>query len=174
VQMQGVGKDDDGVLVLGATNIPWDLDPAVRRRFQKKIYIPLPDEIARLGMLKMNIDDTPHNVTEEEFNELALMTEGFSGSDLSTLNMDAIMEPIRKCQLSKFFKKDGKFYVPCSPSDEGAFKMTLNEIPEPQYLKPPDVCKADFIKAMSKIKATVSLTDLARQQKFTEEFGQDG
>ena len=37
VQMQGVGKDDEGILVLGATNIPWDLDPAVRRRFQKKI-----------------------------------------------------------------------------------------------------------------------------------------
>ena len=35
VQMQGVGKDDTGILVLGATNIPWDLDPAVRRRFQE-------------------------------------------------------------------------------------------------------------------------------------------
>ena len=46
VQMQGVGKDDTGILVLGATNIPWDLDPAVRRRFQKKIYISLPDEHA--------------------------------------------------------------------------------------------------------------------------------
>ena len=39
IQMQGVGKDDKGILVLGATNIPWGLDPAVRRRFQKKIYI---------------------------------------------------------------------------------------------------------------------------------------
>ena len=46
--MQGVGKDDDGILVLGATNIPWDLDQAVRRRFQKKIYIQLPEEGARL------------------------------------------------------------------------------------------------------------------------------
>ena len=40
IQMQGVGNDDEGILVLGATNIPWGLDPAVRRRFQKKnIYI---------------------------------------------------------------------------------------------------------------------------------------
>jgi vacuolar protein-sorting-associated protein 4 len=40
IQMQGVGKDDKGILVLGATNIPWGLDPAVRRRFQKKyIYL---------------------------------------------------------------------------------------------------------------------------------------
>ena len=174
VQMQGVGKDDDGILVLGATNIPWDLDPAVRRRFQKKIYIPLPDEAARLGMLKMNVGTTPNNITEDELNELSAMTEGFSGSDLATLNMDAIMEPIRKCQLSKFFMKEGKFFLPCSPSDVGAFKMTLNDIPEPENLKPPDVCKADFIKAMSKIKPTVSVADLEKQQKFTTEFGQEG
>jgi len=174
VQMQGVGKDDDGILILGATNIPWDLDPAVRRRFQKKIYIPLPDETARLGMLKMNVGTTPSNLQDDDFNELAAMTEGMSGSDLATLNMDAIMEPIRKCQLSKFFKKEGKFYLPCSPSDDGAFKMTLNEIPEPENLQPPDVCKADFIKATSKIKATVSQSDLEKQEKFTAEFGQEG
>jgi len=43
VQMNGVGNDMDGVLVLGATNVPWELDPAIRRRFEKRIYIPLPD-----------------------------------------------------------------------------------------------------------------------------------
>ena len=43
VQMQGVGNDNDGVLVLGATNLPWTLDNAIRRRFEKRIYIPLPD-----------------------------------------------------------------------------------------------------------------------------------
>lgn len=42
-QMQGVGRDDQGILVLGATNIPWALDSAIRRRFEKRIYIPLPD-----------------------------------------------------------------------------------------------------------------------------------
>jgi len=46
VQMQGVGHDDTGILVLGATNIPWGLDSAVRRRFEKRIYIPLPDMTA--------------------------------------------------------------------------------------------------------------------------------
>ena len=39
--MQGVGNDDEDILVLGATNIPLGLDPFVRRRFQKKIYISL-------------------------------------------------------------------------------------------------------------------------------------
>ena len=43
VQMQGVGHDDTGVLVLGATNIPWALDSAIRRRFERRIYINLPE-----------------------------------------------------------------------------------------------------------------------------------
>jgi len=48
VQMQGVGNDNDGILVLGASNVPWELDPAIRRRFEKRIYIPLPDPVARI------------------------------------------------------------------------------------------------------------------------------
>ena len=43
VQMQGVNSDMNGVLVLGATNVPWELDSAIRRRFQKRIYISLPE-----------------------------------------------------------------------------------------------------------------------------------
>lgn len=39
VQMQGVGKDDEGILVLGATNIPWVLDSAIRRRFEVRIFL---------------------------------------------------------------------------------------------------------------------------------------
>ena len=84
------------------------------------------------------------------------------------------MEPIRKCQLSKFFRKQGKSFLPCSPSDDGAFPMTLNDIPEPENLLPPDVCMSDFVKAMSKIKPTVSIADLEKQEKFTSEFGQEG
>ena len=39
VQMQGVGKDDTGYIIFGATNVPWELDPAIRKRFERKIYI---------------------------------------------------------------------------------------------------------------------------------------
>ena len=55
VQMQGVGNDNDGILVLGATNVPWELDAAIRRRFEKRIYIPLPDLQARSVMFKIRL-----------------------------------------------------------------------------------------------------------------------
>lgn len=41
-QMDGLGKDMEQILVLAATNLPWALDPAVLRRFQRRVYIPLP------------------------------------------------------------------------------------------------------------------------------------
>ena len=41
--------------VLGATNVPWELDPAIRRRFEKRIYIPLPDAAARAYMTRLNL-----------------------------------------------------------------------------------------------------------------------
>ncbi|KAL5554841.1 hypothetical protein UlMin_037079 [Ulmus minor] len=64
IQMQGMGNDDQKVLVLAATNTPYALDQAVRRRFDKRIYIPLPDLKARQHMFKVHHGDTPHNLTE--------------------------------------------------------------------------------------------------------------
>ena len=98
----------DGILVLGATNTPWTLDPAIRRRFEKRVYIPLPEAPARVRetflflfslpkqctltslsmcvlrscfffalqvtMFKLNIGDTPHNLKESDFAQLAKMT----------------------------------------------------------------------------------------------------
>lgn len=55
VQMQGVGNSLDKVLVLAATNIPWGLDSAIRRRFERRIYIPLPDLKARSTMLRIHL-----------------------------------------------------------------------------------------------------------------------
>ena len=61
VQMNGVGNDQSGVLVLGATNIPWGLDSAIRRRFEKRIYIALPDANARARMFALNIGNMPNS-----------------------------------------------------------------------------------------------------------------
>ena len=66
----------DGILVLGATNIPWVLDSAIRRRFEKRIYIPLPEEPARLTMFKLHLGSTRHTLTDEDLRQLAAQTEG--------------------------------------------------------------------------------------------------
>lgn len=76
VQMNGVGNDDTGVLVLGATNIPWALDNAIKRRFEKRIYIPLPEVDARRRMFELNVGTTPCELTREDYTKLAKKTEG--------------------------------------------------------------------------------------------------
>lgn len=73
----GVGHDTEGILVLGATNIPWVLDAAIRRRFEKRIYIPLPDEHARLVMFKLHLGNTPTQLSEDDLKQLAKKTEGY-------------------------------------------------------------------------------------------------
>lgn len=76
VQMNGVGNDMDGVLVLGATNIPWQLDAAIRRRFERRIYIPLPEVNARANLFALNIGNTPCTLGQAEFKQLADLTDG--------------------------------------------------------------------------------------------------
>nr|KAG5688724.1 hypothetical protein BaRGS_032059 [Batillaria attramentaria] len=108
VQMQGVGNDNNGVLVLGATNIPWTLDSAIRRRFEKRIYIPLPEAPARTEMFKLHLGNT-HSVTEADFRELGQRTEGYSGADISIVVRDALMQPVRKVQTATHFRR----FYPC-------------------------------------------------------------
>lgn len=58
--------------------------------------IPLPDEEARIGMIKKLVKDHQHSLTESDFDEVSDMTEGYSGSDLAALAKDAAMGPIRE------------------------------------------------------------------------------
>ena len=95
--MNGVGTDMDGVLVLGATNVPWELDAAIRRRFEKRIYIPLPDIQARTAQFKIRLGKTPHAITDDDFFELGKATEGYSGSDITIVVKEAMMMPVRRC-----------------------------------------------------------------------------
>lgn len=77
VQMQGVGSKEGKILVLGATNFPWGLDPAMRRRFQKRIYIPLPDYEGRRYMLANLLKKhNSHNLTEQQIDDIGNRLEG--------------------------------------------------------------------------------------------------
>lgn len=177
VQMQGVGHNEDGLLVLGATNIPWELDPAIRRRFERRIYIPLPEEFARKSLFELNVGDTPNDLTDEDISELARLTEGYSGSDISTVVKSALMEPIRKCQMARYFKKvrdqGVEKFLPCAPSEPGAVEMGLMDVPK-GLLKPPKINGEDFFKILDSTKPSVSAQDLIKQQEFTENFGLEG
>ena len=98
LQWDGVGASSDGVLVVGATNTPWALDQAVRRRFEKRIYIPLPDERARAAMLRIHLGKTPNDLQLEHFDLIAQRTDGYSGHDMSIVVKEALMEPVRMVQ----------------------------------------------------------------------------
>ncbi|ORE07993.1 skd1 protein [Rhizopus microsporus var. microsporus] len=184
VQMNGVGNDMDGVLVLAATNIPWQLDSAIRRRFEKRIYIPLPDASARAAIFALNVGSTPCTLTQADYKKLADMTEGYTGSDIATLVRDALMQPIRKVQMATHFRwveapsrqdpsKTARYLTPCSPGAPGAQEMTWADIESDQLLEP-ELTLQDFLKAVQNTRPTVSQKDIEQQVKFTEEFGIEG
>ncbi|RCH78595.1 Vacuolar protein sorting-associated protein 4, partial [Rhizopus stolonifer] len=181
VQMNGVGNDMDGVLVLGATNIPWQLDSAIRRRFEKRIYIPLPEAHARATIFKLNVGTTPCTLTEANYRKLADMTEGYSGSDIAVLVRDALMQPVRKIQTATHFrwieapsrtnpKEKKRYLTPCSPGASGALEMTWVDI-KPDELFEPELTLKDFLKAVQNSKPTVNKDDIQQQVNFTRDFG---
>ena len=105
VQMDGVGRDSKGVLILGATNIPWQLDAAIRRRFQRRVHISLPDLAGRMRMFEMSVGSTPCDLKAQDFKTLGALSEGYSGSDISIAVQDALMQPVRKIQTATHYKK---------------------------------------------------------------------
>jgi len=177
VQMDGVGRDSKGVLILGATNIPWQLDTAIRRRFQRRVHISLPDEPARMKMFELAVGSTPCEMKPEDYRVLAKKSEGYSGSDISIAVQDALMQPIRKIQTATHYKKveaDGQEKLtPCSPGDAGAMEMNWTQIETDQLLEPILQVK-DFVKAINASRPTVSQEDLQRSSAWTKEFGSEG
>jgi katanin p60 ATPase-containing subunit A1 len=72
------------VLVLGATNHPWDLDDAMRRRLEKRIYIPLPDLDTRKQLLEINLRKVTRD-KDVDTTIIAEKLEGYSGSDITSV-----------------------------------------------------------------------------------------
>ena len=180
VQMNGVHNDHETeVLVLGATNIPWALDSAIKRRFEKRVYIPLPELDARRRMFELNIGSTPCTLTPRDIRTLAAQTEGYSGADVAVVVREALMQPVRRVMNATHFKQvqevddDGTArmrYMPCSPGDPDAREMTWMDV-ESDELREPHLVMNDFLKALHAVRPSVSAADIQKHLDFMRESG---
>jgi len=188
-QMDG-GVKNDNVLVIGATNLPWDLDTAMRRRFESRVHIPLPDKDARLQLFKIHLGDTPSTLTENDIETLAQSTDGASGADIQALvKKKALMEAVNEGQRSKHFRLEQDLYVPTLPCDDcprqismdqsntcgccGAMRMGFFDIPNDRF-KARDVSMEDFKKYLKSSYSTVSEEELQQYAAWTKDFGEGG
>ncbi|RKZ82610.1 MAG: ATP-binding protein [Candidatus Parabeggiatoa sp. nov. 1] len=94
-EMDGFSQSNQGVLILGATNVPWSIDAAFRRpgRFDRVLFVPPPDREARASILKFLLVDRPVADTIN-IDYLAKQTSGFSGADLTDLVETSVDEAI--------------------------------------------------------------------------------
>jgi len=83
------------VYIVGATNKPWVLDQPFIRRFQKRVFVPLPNSQARLEMFKI-LSKNLKLATDVDFEELARLTDGYSGSDIRDIFQSAQLKVVRE------------------------------------------------------------------------------
>jgi len=97
-ELDGINSSNDGVLILGATNTPWNLDPAFRRpgRFDRIIFVPPPDESSREAILRLKMKNKPSE--DIDYSQLAKKTENYSGADI-----DAIIDIAIEIKLESSF-----------------------------------------------------------------------
>eukprot|EP00968_Pinguiococcus_pyrenoidosus_P007188 scaffold477_cov355-Pinguiococcus_pyrenoidosus.AAC.1 len=171
VQMDGVSeaaatKDDEAdgdgkektVIVLAATNMPWDLDEALRRRLEKRIYIPLPREEGRRQLFKINMKEV-ELAKDVDIQALATATDGYSGADIANVCRTAAMMGVRRVM-------------------EAARKRGLNGIEVQRELMnnrdalaDAAVSHTDFEEALDKVSRSVGGEDLQRYEDWMKEFG---
>jgi SpoVK/Ycf46/Vps4 family AAA+-type ATPase len=87
---------EDRILVMGATNRPFDLDSAALRRFPKRIYVGIPDLPTRAHLIAKLLQSQSHTLSSWQLEDLAARTDGYSGSDLNSLATEAAYGPIRE------------------------------------------------------------------------------
>ncbi|XP_057726644.1 katanin p60 ATPase-containing subunit A1 [Arachis stenosperma] len=157
VQVDGVNNsstNEDGtrkiVMVLAATNFPWDIDEALRRRLEKRIYIPLPNFESRKELIRINLK-TVEVAPDVNIDDVARRTEGYSGDDLTNVCRDASLNGMRR-------KIAGK------TRDE------IKNMPKDEISKDP-VAMCDFEEALKKVQRSVSQADIERHEKWFTEFG---
>ncbi|MDX2304664.1 MAG: AAA family ATPase [Microscillaceae bacterium] len=93
-ELDGIDHDNEGILILGATNTPWNLDPAFRRpgRFDRIIFVPPPDEAARESILQLKLKNKP--IEGIDYKQIAKKAENYSGADLEAIIDIAIEEKL--------------------------------------------------------------------------------
>ncbi|XP_062222011.1 uncharacterized protein LOC133921230 isoform X2 [Phragmites australis] len=145
-------KESQRILILGATNRPFDLDDAVIRRLPRRIHVDLPDAQNRMKILKILLAKEKLE-SDFKFDELANATEGYSGSDLKNLCVAAAYRPVH--ELLEEEKKGGV-------SNESS------------YLRPLKL--DDFIQAKAKVSPSVSYdaTSMNELRKWNEQYGEGG
>ncbi|XP_027537429.1 spastin isoform X4 [Neopelma chrysocephalum] len=136
---------EDRILVMGATNRPQELDDAVLRRFTKRVYVSLPNEETRLILLKNLLSKQGSPLTQKELAQLARMTDGYSGSDLTALAKDAALGPIRELK------------------PEQVKNMSASEMR--------NIKLSDFTESLKKIKRSLSPQTLEAYIRWNKDFG---
>ena len=110
VQIDGVNSSpndpENNVLVIGATNLPFDLDDAVLRRFGRRVYVPLPDREARKALFVNLLSKNANSLNSGELLKLVDGTVNFSASDLTNLCKEASMGPLRQISMRSLAKMD--------------------------------------------------------------------
>ncbi len=148
VQMDGIEAKNQNVLVVAASNAPWDVDPALRRsgRFSKKIYVGEPDFKSRVAILKIH---SKHRPLEKHiaFWRLGLATMGYSSADLKLIADEAATYPWREAFMS--IQKRTEEYIQSGMSKEEAEEKAKQEI------KQRNINTGDFIRALRKIKSSL-------------------
>ncbi|XP_076752316.1 spastin isoform X2 [Xylocopa sonorina] len=136
---------EERVLVMAATNRPQELDEAALRRFTKRVYVTLPDLRTRIMLLKRLLAKHNDPLTSEELNEMAILTEGYSGSDLTGLAKDAALGPIREL------------------NPDQVKELDLNSVR--------NITMQDFRDSLKRIRRSVSPASLAAYEKWSFEYG---
>ncbi|XP_074674408.1 spastin isoform X5 [Strix aluco] len=146
IEFDGVqSSGEDRILVMGATNRPQELDDAVLRRFTKRVYVSLPNEETRLVLLKNLLSKQGSPLTQKELAQLARMTDGYSGSDLTALAKDAALGPIRELK------------------PEQVKNMSASEMR--------NIKLSDFTESLKKIKRSLSPQTLEAYIRWNKDFG---
>ena len=144
IQFDGVGSGDDlRVLIIGATNRPFDLDPAIIRRLPKRVYVGPFNVEERQGFIKTIITQNKCDIKDDEYKKIAEMCNNYSNSDLKELCREAAYEPLRELNV-KSLKKVGE-------------------------LRP--IVFDDFNKALRKVKGTLTKKILMELENWNKEFG---